>query len=88
MLEMHSHHAYMFAMHWGAFDLNLLIAFDAVMQERSVTRTGSSIGLSRPAVSHALKRLRCISRTSCSFARPREWCRRRVPICPSRCATR
>jgi DNA-binding transcriptional LysR family regulator len=45
-------------MNWGAFDLNLLVVFDAVMQERSVTRAGSRIGLSQPAVSHALNRLR------------------------------
>jgi hypothetical protein len=36
MLEMHSGHTHMFWMNWGAFDLNLLIVFDAVMQERSV----------------------------------------------------
>jgi DNA-binding transcriptional LysR family regulator len=48
----------MFRMNWGAFDLNLLIVFDAVMQERSVTRAGSRIGLSQPAMSHALNRLR------------------------------
>ena len=46
------------AMNWGAFDLNLLIVFDAVMQERSVTRAGNRIGLSQPAMSHALNRLR------------------------------
>ena len=46
MLEMHSRHTYMFATNWGAFDLNLLIVFDAVMQERSVARAGSRIGLS------------------------------------------
>jgi DNA-binding transcriptional LysR family regulator len=45
-------------MNWGAFDLNLLIVFDAVMQERSVTRAGRRIGLSQPAISHALSRLR------------------------------
>jgi DNA-binding transcriptional LysR family regulator len=45
-------------MNWGAFDLNLLIVFDAVMQERNVTRAGDRIGLSQPAVSHALSRLR------------------------------
>lgn len=45
-------------MNWGAFDLNLLIVFDAVMQERSVTRAGDRLGLSQPAVSHALGRLR------------------------------
>jgi DNA-binding transcriptional LysR family regulator len=60
MLEMHSCHAYMFTMNWGAFDLNLLIVFDAVMQERSVTRAGSRIGLSQPAMSHALNRLRYV----------------------------
>jgi DNA-binding transcriptional LysR family regulator len=48
----------MFTMNWGAFDLNLLIVFDAVMQERSVTRAGNRIGLSQPAMSHALNRLR------------------------------
>src|ERR1700739_17797 len=45
-------------MNWGALDLNLLIVFDAVMQERSVTRAGGRIGLSQPAMSHALNRLR------------------------------
>jgi DNA-binding transcriptional LysR family regulator len=45
-------------MNWGAFDLNLLVVFDAVMHERSVTRAGSRIGLSQPAMSHALSRLR------------------------------
>jgi DNA-binding transcriptional LysR family regulator len=45
-------------MNWGIFDLNLLIVFDAVMRERNVTRAGQSIGLSQPAMSHALNRLR------------------------------
>jgi len=58
MLEAHSGNRYMLTMNWGAFDLNLLIVFDAVMQERSVTRAGSRIGLSQPAMSHALNRLR------------------------------
>jgi DNA-binding transcriptional LysR family regulator len=40
------------------FDLNLLIVFDAMIQERSVTRAGRRIGLSQPAMSHALNRLR------------------------------
>jgi DNA-binding transcriptional LysR family regulator len=43
---------------WGAIDLNLLVVFDAVMQERSVTRAGQRLGLSQPAMSHALTRLR------------------------------
>jgi len=39
-------------------DLNLIRVFDAVMQERSVTRAGEQVGLSQPAVSAALNRLR------------------------------
>ena len=42
----------------GALDLNLLVVFDAVMQERNVTRAGRHLGLSQPAMSHALNRLR------------------------------
>src|SRR5882672_5634751 len=42
----------------GAVDLNLLVVFDAVMQERNVTRAGQRLGLSQPAMSHALTRLR------------------------------
>src|SRR5258708_6253689 len=50
----------MFVMNWGAFDLNLLIVFDAVMQDRSVPRAGGRIGLSQPAMSQALNRLRYV----------------------------
>jgi DNA-binding transcriptional LysR family regulator len=46
------------AVNLNAFDLNLLLVFDAVMQERNVTRAGELIGLSQPAMSHALNRLR------------------------------
>jgi DNA-binding transcriptional LysR family regulator len=42
----------------GAIDLNLLVVFDAIMQDRSVTRAGARVGLSQPAMSHALTRLR------------------------------
>src|SRR5579863_228767 len=45
-------------MNWNTFDLNLLIVFDAVMQERNLTRAGERLGMSQPAVSHALARLR------------------------------
>ncbi|HTV30939.1 MAG TPA: LysR family transcriptional regulator [Xanthobacteraceae bacterium] len=41
-----------------AVDLNLLKAFDALQAERAVTRAASRIGLSQPAMSHALSRLR------------------------------
>lgn len=45
-------------MNLAGFDLNLLLVFDAVMRERHVTRAGARIGLSQPAVSNALSRLR------------------------------
>src|SRR4051794_22421183 len=45
-------------MNWGSIDLNLLIVFDAVMHERNLTRAGRRLGLSQPATSHALARLR------------------------------
>lgn len=45
-------------MNWGTFDLNLLMVFDAVMQEKNLTRAGQRLGLSQSAVSHALARLR------------------------------
>src|SRR6266550_9464738 len=43
-----------------AVDLNLLKAFDALMSERAVTRAAGRIGLSQPAMSHALSRLRSV----------------------------
>jgi DNA-binding transcriptional LysR family regulator len=43
-----------------AVDLNLLKAFDALMTERAVTRAAGRIGLSQPAMSHALSRLRSL----------------------------
>jgi LysR family transcriptional regulator, nod-box dependent transcriptional activator len=39
-------------------DLNLLVAFDALMDERSVTRAASRLSLSQPGMSNALARLR------------------------------
>jgi DNA-binding transcriptional LysR family regulator len=43
---------------WNAFDLNLLVVFDAVMQEKNLTRAGQRLGLTQSAVSHAVARLR------------------------------
>jgi DNA-binding transcriptional LysR family regulator len=43
-----------------AVDLNLLVVFDAVMAERSVTRAADRLHLTQPAVSHALGRLRAL----------------------------
>jgi DNA-binding transcriptional LysR family regulator len=39
-------------------DLNLLVAFDALMTERSVTRSAARIGIGQSAMSHNLRRLR------------------------------
>jgi DNA-binding transcriptional LysR family regulator len=41
-----------------SIDLNLLVIFDALMAERNVTRAAARNGLSQPAVSKALNRLR------------------------------
>src|SRR6201982_1200344 len=43
-----------------AIDLNRLKAFDALIRERAVTRAAGRIGLSQPAMSHALSRLRSL----------------------------
>src|ERR1700676_3034965 len=42
----------------AAVDLNLLKAFEALLRERSVTRAAMTIGVSQPALSHSLTRLR------------------------------
>jgi DNA-binding transcriptional LysR family regulator len=39
-------------------DLNLLVALDALLIERNVTRAGARIGISQPAMSSSLQRLR------------------------------
>jgi len=39
-------------------DLNLLMAFDALLRERGVTRAAEQLGLTQSAMSHALSRLR------------------------------
>lgn len=43
---------------FSGVDLNLLKLFDALLKERSVTRAGQRLGLSQPAASRALARLR------------------------------
>lgn len=39
-------------------DLNLLVAFDALVTERNVTRAAGKLCIGQPAMSHALARLR------------------------------
>lgn len=48
-------------MNWAAVDLNLLRVFDAMMLELNTTRAGERVGLSQPAVSSAIGRLRHIT---------------------------
>jgi DNA-binding transcriptional LysR family regulator len=48
----------MHGVHIEAFDLNLLLAFDALWTERHVTRAARRVGLTQSAMSHALGRLR------------------------------
>jgi DNA-binding transcriptional LysR family regulator len=45
-------------MNLAGIDLNLLVVFDAIMRDRNVTRAGARLGLSQPATSNALARLR------------------------------
>ena len=51
----------MYDMHMAnsrALDLQAVRCFDAIMRERSVSRAAERLGMSQPAVSHALARLR------------------------------
>ena len=45
-------------MNLRGFDLNLLIALDALLSERSVTRAAERLNITQPAMSNALQRMR------------------------------
>jgi DNA-binding transcriptional LysR family regulator len=45
-------------MNLNTIDLNLLVVFEALVSERNVSRAADRLGVTQPAVSHALKRLR------------------------------
>jgi DNA-binding transcriptional LysR family regulator len=49
---------YIHPMKLNAIDLNLLVALEALLSEQSVGRAAVRLGLSQPATSHALRRLR------------------------------
>jgi DNA-binding transcriptional LysR family regulator len=46
--------------HLGSVDLNLLVALDALLEERNVTRAATRTGITQSAMSHALARLRLV----------------------------
>jgi LysR family transcriptional regulator, nod-box dependent transcriptional activator len=48
----------MAAMRFKGLDLNLLVIFEALMDTRSVTRAAERVGMTQPAASAALRRLR------------------------------
>ncbi|MGE4338218.1 MAG: LysR family transcriptional regulator [Pigmentiphaga sp.] len=52
----------MHTMHINTIDLNLLRVFEAVYRTRNVSRAAEALGLTQPAVSHALTRLRLLLR--------------------------
>lgn len=58
MKEVHELHIEMHAVQLQSVDLNLLIALEAMLAERSVTRAAARLGLTPSAMSHALARLR------------------------------
>lgn len=51
---------YIHSMNLSSVDLNLLVALEALLEERSVTRAARRVGLSQPAMSNALARLRAL----------------------------
>ena len=61
-------------MNLNSLDLNLLTALDALLREANVSRAAMRIGLSQPATSHALQRLRdiCLA-IRCWCAPARGW---------------
>jgi len=50
-------------------DLNLFVVFDAVMEEQSLSKAGERLGITQPAVSHALRRLREMTGCGALFER-------------------
>ncbi len=54
----HQRGLYRGAVNLASLDLNLLVSLDALLQQRSVTRAAAQMGLSQPALSASLARLR------------------------------
>ncbi len=47
--------------HLESLDMNLLVALDALLEERNVTRAAARLGITQSATSHALARLRIVT---------------------------
>ena len=60
-------------------DLNLLVVFKQLLAERSVSRAAEALGLSQPAVSNSLARLRKLMGDELSCARRPAWSPRLLP---------
>jgi DNA-binding transcriptional LysR family regulator len=58
-------------MHIRNIDLNLLVVFQFLMQERSVSKAAEQIGMSQSGVSHALSRLRDMTKDQLFFREQR-----------------
>lgn len=52
-------------MHLRGLDLNLLLALDALLAERSVTRAAERMHISQPGMSAALQKLRWHFKDGC-----------------------
>lgn len=60
-------------------DLNLLIVFETLMHERSVTRAAEKLFLGQPAISATLSRLRTLFDDRCSSVPDAAWSPPREP---------
>ena len=60
-------------------DLNLLTVFDAVMQEQNITRAAHTLGMSQPAVSNAVARLKVMFNDELLFVMAVESSRQQEP---------
>ena len=66
-------------MRFNRLDLNLLVALDALLSEKSITRASGRLNLSQSATSGVLARLAIISRMICSSLQAVIWSSRHSP---------
>ncbi len=53
--------SFMNELHLASIDLNLVVALDALLEERSVSRAAQRLGVTQSAMSHALARIRALT---------------------------